>query len=214
MSQFIVSVEIKAPELVEAICLLASAIGVDKSRTAAPTLGIPTSQLTTAMEVQAFPQVQTLMQIHTAQHTPAPETISAPASVPAVTSDQVREKLSAIVNSGKVSEVQQLIAQFGGTILSDITPDKYSALLQAAEVLTAPVAQTSVIQSAPAVVPTTTQTYTMEQLAAAATQLVDAGRRDEITGLLASFGVQALTALPKERYGEFATQLRALGARI
>jgi len=41
-------------------------------------------------------------------------------------------------------------------------------------------------------VPTSTPTYTMEQLAVAATQLVDAGRRDELVQLLASFGVQAL----------------------
>jgi hypothetical protein len=63
-------------------------------------------------------------------------------------------------------------------------------------------------------VPTTTQTYTLDQLAVAATQLVDAGRREELVGLLASFGVQALTALPKEQYGAFATQLRAMGAKI
>jgi hypothetical protein len=64
------------------------------------------------------------------------------------------------------------------------------------------------------VVPTTTQTYNMEQLAVAATQIVDAGRRTELVTLLNSFGVQALTALPKEHYGAFATQLRALGAKI
>jgi hypothetical protein len=63
-------------------------------------------------------------------------------------------------------------------------------------------------------VPTSAQAYTMEQLAVAATQIVDAGRRTELVGLLSSFGVQALTALPKEQYGIFATQLRALGAKI
>lgn len=63
-------------------------------------------------------------------------------------------------------------------------------------------------------VPTTTQAYTMEQLAVAATQIVDAGHRNELVSLLASFGVQALTALPKEQYGAFATQLRGLGAKI
>lgn len=63
-------------------------------------------------------------------------------------------------------------------------------------------------------VPTTAQTYTMEQLAVAATQLVDAGRRGELVNLLAQFGAQALTALPKEQYGNFATHLRAMGARI
>lgn len=66
----------------------------------------------------------------------------------------------------------------------------------------------------PAPVPTTQQTYTMEQLAVAATQLVDAGRREELVGLLGRFGVQALTALPKEQYGAFATALRQMGAKI
>lgn len=64
------------------------------------------------------------------------------------------------------------------------------------------------------IIPTTTQTYTMEQLAVAATQLVDANRRQDLLNLLGQFGVQALTALPKEQYGAFATQLRALGAKI
>jgi len=66
----------------------------------------------------------------------------------------------------------------------------------------------------PQSVPTSAPTYTMDQLAVAATQLVDAGRRDELVQLLASFGTQALTALPKEQYGAFATKLREMGAKI
>lgn len=66
----------------------------------------------------------------------------------------------------------------------------------------------------PTAVPTTTQSYTMEQLAVAATQLVDAGRRNELVGLLQAFGVRALTMLPKEQYGTFATKLREMGAKI
>lgn len=72
--------------------------------------------------------------------------------------------------------------------------------------------QTPAVQTS--TVPTSSQTYTMEQLAVAATQLVDAGRRSELVNLLQTFGVQALTALPKEQYGAFATQLRVLGAKI
>lgn len=63
-------------------------------------------------------------------------------------------------------------------------------------------------------VPTTAPTYSVEQLAVAATQLMDAGRKNELVALLGSFGVQALTMLPKEQYGNFATQLRAMGAKI
>jgi hypothetical protein len=71
----------------------------------------------------------------------------------------------------------------------------------------APAVQTSTV-------PTSAPAYTMEQLAVAATQLVDAGRRAELVNLLNTFGVQALTVLPKGQYGAFATQLRALGAKI
>lgn len=63
-------------------------------------------------------------------------------------------------------------------------------------------------------VPTSAQSYTMEQLAVAATQIVDAGHQAELVSLLSSFGVQALTALPKEQYGAFAAQLRSLGSKI
>lgn len=76
--------------------------------------------------------------------------------------------------------------------------------------------QTAPIQQAPVqnAVPTAPQTYTQEQLAVAATQLMDAGRQGELIGLLSSFGVPALTSLKPEQYGTFATQLRAMGAKI
>lgn len=73
--------------------------------------------------------------------------------------------------------------------------------------------QPSAPAPAPAV-PTTAQTYTKDQLAVAATQLVDAGRREELVQLLSQFGVSALTQLPKEQYGAFATALRQMGAKI
>jgi hypothetical protein len=43
---------------------------------------------------------------------------------------------------------------------------------------------------------------------------MDAGKTADLQALLKSFGVQALTQLPKEQYGAFATALRGLGARI
>lgn len=80
-----------------------------------------------------------------------------------------------------------------------------------------PMATKAIMQAAPApvaAVPTMAATYTMDQLNVAATQLVDGGRRNELVQMLASFGVAALTELPKDHYGAFATQLRAMGARI
>lgn len=73
---------------------------------------------------------------------------------------------------------------------------------------------TSTFTTAPGAVPTTETSYTFDQLAVAATQLVDAGQQPAVVGLLGQFGVQALTQLPKEQYGAFATALRGLGARI
>ena len=63
-------------------------------------------------------------------------------------------------------------------------------------------------------VPTEETSYTMEQLAKAATQIVDAKGQQAILDLLGRFQVQALTELPKVQYGAFATELRAQGAKI
>jgi hypothetical protein len=74
--------------------------------------------------------------------------------------------------------------------------------------------QTPIQQTQPQGVPTTAPSYTMDQLAVASTQLVDAGRREELLQLLSSFGASALMQLPKEQYGAFATKLREMGAKI
>lgn len=76
-----------------------------------------------------------------------------------------------------------------------------------------PAQQVPVNNQAP-VVPTTPQTYTLDELARAAMTLMDAGRQVDLQGLLRSFGVEALPALPKEQYGAFATALRGMGAQI
>lgn len=65
-------------------------------------------------------------------------------------------------------------------------------------------------------VPTTAvaQEYTQDQLAVACSGLVNQGKQMKLLQLLQGFGVAALVDLPKERYGEFATALRAEGAVI
>jgi FtsZ-interacting cell division protein ZipA len=78
----------------------------------------------------------------------------------------------------------------------------------------APAPEQAQSQQQPQAVPTSAPSYTMDQLAVAATQLVDAGKREDLLQLLNSFGAQALTALPKEQYGAFATKLRELGAKL
>ena len=63
-------------------------------------------------------------------------------------------------------------------------------------------------------VPTSAVTYTLDELARAAMPLMDSGKQPDLLQLLASFGVEALPALPPAQYGAFATALRGLGAQI
>jgi hypothetical protein len=68
--------------------------------------------------------------------------------------------------------------------------------------------------AAPTVVPTAAPSYTREQLAIAARELVDSGRKDRLIELLGAFGAQALAMLPEPQYGAFAAKMRELGAKI
>ena len=44
--------------------------------------------------------------------------------------------------------------------------------------------------------------------------LMDKGMQAQLQELLAGYGVEALPALPKDQYGNFATALRGMGANI
>lgn len=57
-------------------------------------------------------------------------------------------------------------------------------------------------------------TYELDQLARATATLADAGKMQQIQQLFQQFGIQQLTTLPKDRYGEYATTLRQMGVRI
>lgn len=68
---------------------------------------------------------------------------------------------------------------------------------------------------APPVVPTAAApTYNRDQIMTAGAALIDAGKINELMGLLNAFGVQAVTQLKQEQLGAFATELRKLGAQI
>ena len=70
--------------------------------------------------------------------------------------------------------------------------------------------------TAPAVstVPTSTPTYTRDDLSRAAMPLMDSGMQVRLMELIKSYGVTSLMELPPEQYGSFATALRGLGAQI
>lgn len=77
-----------------------------------------------------------------------------------------------------------------------------------------PVAQNTAPAASPVPTATATPTYTMEQLAVAATGLIDAGKMQDVQNTLASLGAQTLMDLPQEKYGEFASAIKAIGAVI
>lgn len=69
--------------------------------------------------------------------------------------------------------------------------------------------------AAPPVVPVAAApTYNRDQIMTAGAALIDAGKINELVGLLNAFGVQAVTQLKQEQLGAFATELRKLGAQI
>lgn len=94
------------------------------------------------------------------------------------------------------------------TIKTPATPEVKTEVKQ-----TAPVVETQPTEAA--TVPTAAPTYTIQELANAAKGILDAGNVEKLKALLTDqFGVKALTELAPERYGEFATAIRAMGAKI
>lgn len=75
------------------------------------------------------------------------------------------------------------------------------------------VAPAANVAPAPAV-PTSAPQYTLDMIATAGSALIDAGKMDQLMGLLGKFGVASLTELAPESYGAVANELRALGAAI
>lgn len=72
---------------------------------------------------------------------------------------------------------------------------------------------TAPVTPAPAV-PTSAHTYTPDELAKAAMPLMDAGKQQELIGLVHQFGALSIPELRPEQYGAFATALRGMGAQI
>lgn len=75
---------------------------------------------------------------------------------------------------------------------------------------------TAVPTAMPAVPTTSAPAYTLDQLSRAGADLITAhpDLMDKLNAIMASYGVQTIVQLPKERYGELALKLRELGAKI
>lgn len=126
-------------------------------------------------------------------------------------------KIAEIIKTDKEASAATDILQNGETISQPQT--------QPAPVQTVPIQQQVAVQQTPPVqqqqqVPVqqtplaSPPTYSIAQIQQACAPLIDAGKQPDIVNLIKSFGVQALTQIPTERLGEFATALRGLGAQI
>jgi hypothetical protein len=69
-------------------------------------------------------------------------------------------------------------------------------------------AAASTVPTAPA------PSYTLEQLQTAISPLFAQGKGPQLQGLLKKYGVQRLPDIPKEQLGNFATDIRGMGAQI
>lgn len=142
-----------------------------------------------------------------------------PAEKPAKAEKQTEAKVAAQQAQAPVNPMQATGAPLSATPAQTVAPvanvPVAPAVVQQAAPAVAPVAQAPTAQAPVAsAVPTGAPTYTLEMIARAGTALVDAGKMDALCGLLAKYGVEALTALDPAQYGNFANDLRALGAQI
>lgn len=83
-----------------------------------------------------------------------------------------------------------------------------------APVPTAAMPQIEPVPAMPAQVPTSAPTYTLDQIQAAISPLLAAGRHVDLQNLLAKYQVATMTDLQPAQYGAFAADLRAMGAQI
>lgn len=113
------------------------------------------------------------------------------------------------------AQPQMMPSQSGFATSQPVTGQQVPVMNQPV-VPTAPVQQPVMPAAQQGMVPTTAvaQEYTQDQLAVACAGLVNQGKQQRLMQILQGFGVAALTDLPKERYGELATAIRAEGAVI
>ena len=107
------------------------------------------------------------------------------------------------------------------SVATDLIPETVPPIAPAPVAPVPPIAPAPVAPAAPmapappAPAPVATApAFALDDLARAASALMDAGKQPALIALLGQFGVQALTQLQKDQYGAFATALRQLGAKI
>lgn len=126
------------------------------------------------------------------------------------------EKLTAELNKFNVSKIDS-VSKLQEAVMQEGT--QVAAIADSINVDTAsiPLAVPDPIPAAPstaAQVPVSKPAYTFDQLAKATAPLIDAGKINNIRGLLSQFNVPSLNVLKEEQYDAFANALRGLGAKL
>lgn len=106
-------------------------------------------------------------------------------------------------------EMAKLLAMSSQPGSLPASPDQPEVVL-----LKSPTAVEPVKEENKTVVPTTERRYTRDEVGRAAVALLDQGKGAALTNLVQTFGVQAITQLPDDKLGEFATALRSIGGAI
>lgn len=98
-------------------------------------------------------------------------------------------------------------------------PQVQTPVMQAKGIPAEPVAQpqfqvTTANAVVPQAIPTTQANFTMDQLAVAMSNAVNAGKMNTVLEILHSFGVQALTQINPNDYTKLATKLKENGIEV
>lgn len=153
------------------------------------------NNLATALGKHETAEVEAPKRKKAANPTPAP--VPQPTAAPATTPDTVEPAAPAIPSVPAVAPVTNAVPQ----IPVPPAPQAYAA----------PAPQQPYV--APAV-PTSAPQYSLDMIATAGSRLIDAGKMDQLMGVLAKYGAVSLTDINPVMYGAIATDLRALGAAI
>ncbi|HLN88997.1 MAG TPA: hypothetical protein VK253_02920 [Candidatus Binatia bacterium] len=126
-----ITININAPELVEAIQALASALSTGRSI-------IPETGAVTAMNIESAVARETetfeAPQVEEPKEELKEEPKQKPQSSPSqVSLEQVRAVMTSLTQSGKQAEAKELIRSLGYKKLTDVPADRYAELLAAAE---------------------------------------------------------------------------------
>jgi hypothetical protein len=124
------------------------------------------------------------------------------------------EALTALADAlGKRAETDEVKEVEAAAAANPTAPAQAaSTTVTAAPTPAQPTAPTTAAPTASAV--RAEDTYTLDALSRAGAALVDAGMMPQLLDLLTKYGVRAVVQLPKEQYGAFAGELKALGAQL